>query len=99
MQNEARFQRAEVSARSAAVTRVLIACILLFELQRPLRASPIIEMPGYQLDLIVSTAGAADGLKLSPGGDLFVTDYGGGRILRVANARQAGLNQQQVYAT
>lgn len=62
-------------------------------------AAPVVEVPGYSIELLGEGFGAATGMALSPSGELFVTDYAGGRVLRVANPSAAGEHTPEVYAT
>lgn len=62
-------------------------------------AAPVVEMPGYSIDLVGQGFGAAAGMAFSASGELFVTDYAGGRVLRVSNPAAAGVHTPEVYAT
>lgn len=62
-------------------------------------AVPMVDKPGYSIELLGEGFGAAAGMALSPSGELFVTDYAGGRVLRVANPSAAGAHTPDIYAT
>ena len=62
-------------------------------------AAPIVQLPGYQVDLLASGVGAVTGMTFDASGDLFLTDYAGGRVLRIQSPFTAGLNSLDVYAT
>src|SRR5215469_2041218 len=83
-----------------AIARNLIfLCILLCELMPHANADPVVNVPGYSVQLFATGIGAADGMAFSPSGDLFVADYGGGRILKIPATFTPGVNSYQVYAT
>jgi sugar lactone lactonase YvrE len=62
-------------------------------------AAPIVQFPGYQVDLLASGVGAVTGLRFDASGDLYLTDYSGGRVLRIQAPFTAGLNSFDIYAT
>src|SRR5205085_11188155 len=79
-----RSKRHSIAGRGALLFGALLAA------SSPAFSDPVIDQPGYRIDLVITGVGASDGMTLSPSGDLFLTDYAGGRILKVADPSQAG---------
>jgi hypothetical protein len=82
-----------VSALQAAAS-----CVALLTIAPRANADPIMDVSGYKISLFGSGGGAVDGLAFDPTGDLYATDYSGGRVLRVAAPFAAGVNSFQVVA-
>lgn len=61
--------------------------------------APFLADSSYDISLFVAGAGAVDGMTFSKSGDLYFTDYAGGRILKVDSPFSAGANGYSVYAT
>jgi sugar lactone lactonase YvrE len=62
-------------------------------------ADPVLEVPGYTVELLASGFGAATGMILSPSGELYVTDDAGFRVLRVRDPSSTGIHTPEVVAT
>ena len=77
--------------------KYLLSLLLLFYLNSAL-AAPIVSDSGYQVGLFLTNAGAITGMKFNDNGELYLADYSGGRILRVASPQSPGLNSFDVYA-
>lgn len=77
--------------------RLLVLLVLV--LSSGAYAQPVVNAPGYTIELLVSGIGAATGMALSPSGDLFVTDYAGGRVLRIEKPSSGKPRTAEVYAT
>ena len=46
-------------------------------------AIPVVQSPGYQVELFASGVGSPSGMARSPSGDLYLSDYAGGQLLRI----------------
>jgi sugar lactone lactonase YvrE len=61
-------------------------------------ADPVLHYPGYSIELLTSGVGAATGMAISPSGDLYVTDLGSFRVLRIQNPSAPGPHTAELYA-
>lgn len=73
--------------------------LLLFSLFKVAQAIPVLANSNYQIEQFVSGAGAVDGMAFNNSGELFFTDYSGGRVLKVTQPYSAGVNAFEVYST
>ena len=62
-------------------------------------AVPVVQVPGYQVELFASGVGSPSGMALSPGGDLYLTDYAGGQLLRISSPFASTGNPFDVVST
>jgi sugar lactone lactonase YvrE len=62
-------------------------------------SDPIPTDPVYGVSLFAANVGSPSGMTLSGGGDLFFTDYPGGRVLKISAPFQSGINSFSVHAT
>lgn len=91
--NEVDGNRKPMRRRSVACHYLLSVIGLFSVVTSPALALPV-SLGGYNVELYASGIGAADGMAFDANGDLFVTDYAGGRVLKVS-----GQNQVSVYAS
>jgi sugar lactone lactonase YvrE len=62
-------------------------------------ADPALHYSGYTIELLASGVGAATGMAMSPSGDLYVTDLGSFRVLRIQNPSSPGPHAVELHAT
>ena len=65
----------------------------------PVQAVPLVNDPSYTVELLASGVGAADGMTLGADGSLYVTDYQGGRILKIEDPATAAANSHSAFAS
>ncbi|HZU35488.1 MAG TPA: hypothetical protein VFA18_06260 [Gemmataceae bacterium] len=70
---------------TALIAKIWLSSMVLFAIVCPAHAGPVVNFPGYTMQRLVTGAGSVDGLAISPSGDLYFTDYGGGRVLKVTD--------------
>ena len=65
----------------------------------PVAATPVVLAPGYQVELFASGVGSPSGMALSPAGDLYLSDYAGGQLLRIPAPFATSGNPFEVVAS
>lgn len=62
-------------------------------------ATPISADPTYSVSLFAANVGSPSGMTFNSTGDLFFTDYVGGRVIKITAPFQSGTNSFSVYAS
>lgn len=77
----------------------LFLSLLALSIQGTAIALPIVAEPGYNIEQFVSGAGAVVGMAFNSAGDLYFAEYVEGRILKVTQPLQSGINLFSIVAT
>lgn len=76
----------------------LIAAVLL-TLPAPVSATPTVLDSSYSVEILTAGVGAVTGMHIGPTGDLYFTDYQGGRVLKVTAPLGSGSKPFDIVAT
>lgn len=79
-------------------TRTLFMLVF-FALSPVAFSMPIAIDSNYKIELVTNGIGAADGMAFAQNGDLYVSDYAGGRVLKITSPATTGSHNYEVIAT